>query len=130
MENQVFGAKWDSRTWASGGNKNFKEKTRAPLDPGRKKMNKEEIREENGVGGFPGGSDGKESACNVGAYHRLLMCVSSTDNLVLGPWLWSGCSWLHGSSRSPRGQCFPTTGTAGLCLSPPWDAGRVDPLVH
>ena len=29
-------------------------------------MNKEEIREENGVGGFPGGSDGKESACNVG----------------------------------------------------------------
>ena len=66
MENQVFGAKWDSRTWASGGNKNFKEKTRAPLDPGRKKMNKEEIREENGVGGFPGGSDGKESACNVG----------------------------------------------------------------
>ena len=40
VENQVFGAKWNSRTWASGDNKNFKEKTHVPLDPGGKRINK------------------------------------------------------------------------------------------
>ena len=31
-----------------------------------RELTKEEIKGENGAEGFPGGSDGKESACNVG----------------------------------------------------------------